>query len=143
MSAATLLARLDRVRQTAPDRWVARCPAHEDRSPSLSVRELPDGTVLVRCFVGCSVADIVGAVGLQLADLFPERLPAGEHHRAPRRAPPVPPADLWRLVRHEVHVLVIAAEDLAAGRALDEESLAAVRRAHTNLRAALEVQADG
>lgn len=67
----TLLARLDRVRQTGADRWIARCPAHDDRSPSLSVRALPDGRVLLHDFAGCDVGDVLAALGLSLADLYP------------------------------------------------------------------------
>ena len=37
-AAARLLDRLTGVKQTAPGRWIAKCPAHEDRSPSLSIR---------------------------------------------------------------------------------------------------------
>lgn len=51
----------------------ARCPAHGDVHPSLSVRQVPDGRILVHCFVGCSSADIVAALGLTLADLMPPR----------------------------------------------------------------------
>lgn len=52
---------------------ISRCPAHEDHVPSLSHREAPDGRVLVHCFGGCSVADVVRAMGLRLSDLFPAR----------------------------------------------------------------------
>jgi hypothetical protein len=67
-----VLARLENVRQVAPDNWVARCTAHEDTHPSLSVKETPDGTVLVRCRAGCSGADIVRNAGLSWVDLFPQ-----------------------------------------------------------------------
>jgi hypothetical protein len=64
-----VLARLKLVR---PSRlgWVALCPAHPDRSPSLSIREGDDGRTLVHCFAGCSVDSIVAALGLKLSDLF-------------------------------------------------------------------------
>lgn len=51
--------------------WSAQCPAHEDRDPSLSIREASDGKVLLNCFAGCDVIDVVGALGLSLTDLFP------------------------------------------------------------------------
>lgn len=76
MPAEILLSRLNKVRATGEGRWTACCPAHEDAHPSLAVRETADGTVLVKCFSGCSSADVVAAVGLELGDLFPERLPA-------------------------------------------------------------------
>lgn len=68
-----LLERLQKVKQTRPDRWQARCPAHDDRSPSLIVSELPDQTVLIHCWAGCSADAIVGAVGLEFSDLYPAR----------------------------------------------------------------------
>lgn len=51
-------------------KFMARCPAHDDRSPSLSVGEGLDGRVLLHCFACCSTADIVAALGLHLSDLF-------------------------------------------------------------------------
>ena len=50
----------------------ARCPAHEDGTASLSVSEGADGKVLLKCFAGCEVADVVAALGLAMKDLFPE-----------------------------------------------------------------------
>ena len=64
-----VLTRLERVRRSG-DGWVARCPAHEDRSPSLSVREGGDGRVLVYCHAGCCTEDVVAAIGLSMRDLF-------------------------------------------------------------------------
>jgi hypothetical protein len=63
---------LARVKQVRPSRlgWVALCPAHLDRSPSLSIREGEDGRTLVHCFAGCTVGSIVAALGLKLSDLF-------------------------------------------------------------------------
>lgn len=65
-----LLGRLDKVRQVKPQTWTACCPAHDDKSPSLKVSEAEDGRVLVKCWAGCTAAQIVGAVGLELRDLF-------------------------------------------------------------------------
>ena len=50
--------------------WSARCPAHEDRRPSLSVSEGENGTVLVHCHAGCEFEQICDAVGLRGADLM-------------------------------------------------------------------------
>jgi hypothetical protein len=80
-AAAKLLGRLERVKQTGPGRWLACCPAHEDRSPSLSIRETDDGRVLLHDFGGCEVGDVLAAPGLALADLFSRQLP--EHSYAP------------------------------------------------------------
>lgn len=68
-----LLPRLDKVRRRQPGQYSACCPAHEDGSPSLSVRETEEGAVLVHCFSGCDVSAIVGALGLELGNLFPRQ----------------------------------------------------------------------
>lgn len=67
-----LLSRLDRVRQFSTG-WSARCPAHEDRQASLSIAFGNDGRILVHDFAGCHITDVLGAVGLTTADLFPAR----------------------------------------------------------------------
>lgn len=51
----------------------ARCPAHEDHVASLSVRLGDDGRVLVHCHAGCTLDDVLGALGLSVADLFEAR----------------------------------------------------------------------
>jgi hypothetical protein len=67
--ASIVLGRLDRVRKSG-EGWMARCPAHEDHTPSLSVKETEDGRVLVHCFAGCLPEEVCGAIGLNLAALF-------------------------------------------------------------------------
>ena len=71
MTVDELLGRLDRVKRNGSG-WVARCPAHEDRNPSLSVGEGGGGRILLNCQAGCEPAAVVGALGLTLADLFTE-----------------------------------------------------------------------
>jgi hypothetical protein len=50
--------------------YSARCPAHEDKTPSLSLNEGEDGKVLIKCQAGCRTEEVVRALGLSLADLF-------------------------------------------------------------------------
>jgi hypothetical protein len=53
------------------NQWIAHCPAHNDRRPSLSIRECDDRRVLMHCFAGCAVENIVAALGLRMKDLAP------------------------------------------------------------------------
>ena len=73
--ADVILERLDGWSQRANDSWMAKCPAHDDRTPSLSIRLLDDGRVWVNCFAGCDTPDVVEAVGLTMRDLFPGNKP--------------------------------------------------------------------
>jgi hypothetical protein len=85
MNATELVGRLDSVQPRGPGRWFAKCPAHEDKRPSLSVREIGDGTVLLHCFAGCYPLSIVQAIGLEFRDLFPAgRIRRVEDHERPR-----------------------------------------------------------
>lgn len=68
-----VLATLDRVKPAGAGQWKARCPSHDDRNPSLSIKEGDNGAVILHCFAGCETADVVAAMGLQLADLFPPK----------------------------------------------------------------------
>lgn len=53
--------------------FILRCPAHEDRKPSLSVSIGTDGRVLLKCFCGCTALAICEAIGKTLRDLFPKK----------------------------------------------------------------------
>jgi len=69
-----LLGRLEGVRGSGGN-YVAKCPSHDDRSPSLSVAEGDNGAVLIHCHAGCETYDILAAVGLGFGDLYPDPLP--------------------------------------------------------------------
>lgn len=53
--------------------FLVRCPAHDDKSPSLSVGEGSDGKILLRCFKGCSVSEICSALDIKVRNLFPRK----------------------------------------------------------------------
>ena len=120
-----LLSRLDLVREAPAGsgvarQWSARCPAHDDRRPSLRVAEKHDGTVLLHCHAGCAAGDVMAAVGLGLEDLFPDGpLPARqiEPHRRTTQ-------DAMATIRREIIVVRICAALIADGKTVDMERLA-------------------
>lgn len=61
-----------RARPAGRGRWTGHCPAHEDRTPSLSIALGQDGRILLHCFAGCPVESILSALGLDWKDIFPE-----------------------------------------------------------------------
>jgi hypothetical protein len=75
VGAEIVLTRLDRVRESGHSKWIARCPAHDDRSPSLAIRECEDSRILIHCFAGCETEDVLAAIGLTFADVMPESMP--------------------------------------------------------------------
>jgi len=69
MNIDDFLAKLKNVKRSGSE-WVARCPAHDDRNASLSIREGAGGRILLNCFAGCTPWEVTRAMGLTLADLF-------------------------------------------------------------------------
>ena len=90
-----LLARLEKVRARGSSKWSARCPAHADRSPSLSIRLAEDGRILAHCFASCSVDAICEALRITIIDLFPDET-TGSRRGKRRSTEPKPWRYDWR-----------------------------------------------
>ena len=71
MTTEEILERLENVTHSGGS-WMARCPSHEDRSASLSIKETDEGNTLLKCHAGCVTSMIVAAMNLTMADLFKE-----------------------------------------------------------------------
>lgn len=125
MSAAVaLINRLEGVKATGPGRWIARCPAHEDRRPSLTVRELDDGRVLLHDFGGCETGAVLSALGLTLSDLFPR---TGENY-APAHSR-VPARDLLELISMETTTVWLIATSMRRSGRISEQDMERLTRA--------------
>ena len=121
------LSRLDKPRQRQPGQWSARCPAHPDKSPSLSVRETPDGAVLLHCFGGCETAEIVASLGLELSDLFPPRdKPTGTPKKI---ANLLTAGQALELLHTEATLIAIALTNVFKGTAVAETDMTRLRQA--------------
>lgn len=129
-----VLSRLSGVRRCGRG-FIATCsaPEHKDRSASLSIAAGNDGRVLLHCFAGCSVDEVVAGLGLQRRDLFPpnvRRAHTPEERRAAWRASREAAwAAALGVLGREALVIEIAAGVLAAGDPLSKEDLARLRMA--------------
>jgi hypothetical protein len=109
--------------------WIARCPAHEDKSPSLSIREC-NGKILLHCFSGCAQADVIEA--LRSRGLWPEQPRRGERrpalHIDEDRRDDARRIEYWR---HGVRLLAELA--LATWASCDPDRLA-ITRLHASVK---------
>ena len=134
-----LLARLIGVRAKRAGGWLARCPAHDDLHPSLSVDLSQDGIVLLHCFAqGCAVADITAAVGLTVADLFTNG------HRDRLRNPSRPKhrftaSDVIDVMGYELLVAVAVLTDFENGVPVSKSDMERVRQARDRINRLAEV----
>jgi hypothetical protein len=132
-----LLSRLDKVKGRNGS-YTACCPAHSDGSPSLAVRLADDGRVLLHCFAGCDIDEVLGAIGMEMSDLFPET----DRHDPSKPSKPVKPAfyatDLLRIIAFEAVVVSIAAYDMSRGKQLGEKDMERMKVAFERIQEATQ-----
>lgn len=103
-----LLPRLAKVKSTGHNKWMACCPAHEDSSPSLSIRATEDGRLLLYDFGGCAVDEVLEALNLTMSDLFEVPL---AHQLEPVYAGHFSANELLALLAHETFVARLILEE--------------------------------
>lgn len=121
---SVVVGRLDGVRRSGKG-WIAKCPAHEDRTASLAVTVGEDSRVLLHCFAGCTAHEVLAALGMQLADLF-VRKPTSAMTFAERSAlREYSRQAQWRaalnVLGFEAKILQIAGRDLKLAKPLGDE----------------------
>jgi hypothetical protein len=117
----TLLSRLERVQPIGNNRYKALCPAHDDRSPSLAIKDDSD-RLLLHCFSGCETKDVLGAIGLTFADIMPDKA-MGNFKKVKK---PFYAMDVLGIIKFEATLVYIYATEMAKGLKLtstDKERL--------------------
>lgn len=86
MTIEEFMKRLEGVREDHPGQYSAKCPAHDDKTASLSVGKGRDNRIVVHCHAGCDHRDILATMGLSEADLFDDsRKPVREAKHSRRK----------------------------------------------------------
>jgi len=116
MSVEAILMMLEGVKPSGKGRWMALCPVHGDKSPSMGIKECDDGTVLMNCFAcGANGVEIAEAAGVNVSELFP-----------PDSDRPAGPTNEQRAtIEQDKVIIMIYQADQRGGR---EQSLADYRR---------------
>lgn len=136
MIAEKLISRLEKVRQTGRDSWRACCPGHGGTNPTaLTIRETDDGRLLLKCFHGCSVEQIVSAVGLDMSDLFPPQ--AIDHHK-PKERLQFNPRDVLAATGFEASIVLMCGIDLAKGKVLTDDQMERLKLAVSRIKSSVE-----
>ena len=115
-----LLSRLEGIRQRSADQWSAICPSHNDKTPSLSIRALPDGRVLIHCFGACTIESVLDAVGMSFQDLYPE---SRIENAVKTKRKLITAAQALELVAAETTLIAIVAADIGRGKVIDRETV--------------------
>lgn len=110
-----LLNCLEKVHEKPNGQYIARCPAHKDKTPSLAIREVSSGRVLLHCFAGCDPENILNAVGLTFSDLIPECSGNFKKERKPYFA-----GDILQILDNESCLVYFCAKEILEGGKLNE-----------------------
>lgn len=65
-----ILSKLEKVKRYNDNSWVACCPAHDDKTPSLAIKIGDENRILMKCWASCGIDEIVTAMGMNLSDLM-------------------------------------------------------------------------
>ena len=126
MNLEPILQRLDRVRRVKTGIYKACCPAHDDSSPSLEIKDAGDKALLI-CRAGCTFDEIRSALGMDSSEFFADG-------KVPRQAAPgVSLRDLSEAISLELAVCYVCACDRAKGRQLQPRDLARERQARDRI----------
>ena len=120
MSIDALLSGLDGVKQIGFGKYVAQCPAHDDRAPSLAIRDCDDGRVLFHCFAGCDPESVLSAIGLTFSDVMPEHIGNQHSHRSMQQR--FDARQVITTLDHESLVVWIIGGDFLEHREIDEDT---------------------
>jgi putative DNA primase/helicase len=82
-----------RATRTGDGKWLAHCPSHDDKNPSLSIGTGRNGKVLLHCFAGCDPNDILDALERNHGLVLRSRKGAGKPRRVGRKAQKSPPCE--------------------------------------------------
>ena len=131
-----LISRLRKVRRTGNGQFIACCPAHDDRSPSLSIRDVGDGRILLNCLAGCATEDVLGAIGMTFEDIMP---PKPIDHRVAPVKPRVYSTDALRLIQGESRIVMIMAYNMLMENPVTDADYSRLRIAMERINTAVEM----
>lgn len=119
---------------------VCRCPAHDDKRPSMLVSETEDGRVLMHCRAGCTFDEIRQGLGLDPIDLIPEHLRHArtDGNRSPHKGPRFSPWQALKALAVDVLTVEIAANQVHRGGWINNEDMAALAAARDRIRSTIE-----
>ena len=136
MNIDALLSHFHGVKETGHGKYVAHCPAHDDRSPSLAIKDCGDGRILLHCFSLCETEDVLAAIGLTFSDVMPERI--GSDHSCKPVRQRFDARQVLECISHELMVVCLLADKYAQFAVGDDQArlMLAASRINTALKSA-------
>jgi hypothetical protein len=131
-----ILQRLKKVKWSGTNQAMACCPAHEDKTPSLSIKDIGGGKILINCLAGCATEDVLSSIGLDWDDVMPEKT---THHRLKPTKDRVYATDALKAIRYEAQIVMLCAFDMEKGREISKEDRERLKLSVERINTALEM----
>lgn len=127
MNIYSLITYFDKARKLSETRYQACCPAHGDKTPSMSIYS-DNGKILIHCFAGCSTESIMSAIGLPMSELFEDDNFDKEKYKQEKQR-----EEKKKGFIHCFNVIALAESDQLRGRELSPNDRKTVREAYREL----------
>jgi hypothetical protein len=114
--------------------WWAKCPTHADRDPSLHIKTGDCDQIVFHCFAACTFLEVLGALGLEPTDLYPDKSSHSKGQRPRRNLGAV-----LRAIRFDAIFVSVAASQLAKGEPLSSDDRAKLMEAAGRIAKAVDV----
>ena len=134
MNIHEIIGYFEKAYKSGENEYQCLCPAHNDKTASLSIKNLPDERILIHCFAGCAANDILEAVGLTFDDIVPKRL--GDFKPVSK---PFNPYAVLKAISNETLLVALAGLEVANGKTLPQEDKDRLMIAVNRLREAYQI----
>jgi len=139
MLADKFLGLLHKVKPTGDDSWIACCPCHDDKTPSMSIKEALNDSgemcVLIHCFAcGATGVDVAQALGLTASNLFPEK---AHSTQVKQKRKYFPAMDVLRCLHQDALTIEIIAREITDGKPMSDIGIGELQQARQRIEVAL------
>jgi len=136
MTINVLLNKLQKVKRTGDGKYMACCPAHQDKTASLVITLSDDNRILINCFAGCDTYSILRSVGLDWDAVMPEKY-TGETRKPVK--PIIYATEGMQLIRFEAQIITYCAFKLKSNATLSTDDLKRLETAMQRINKAMEL----
>jgi hypothetical protein len=135
MKINNLISRLEGAKKTGAHSWICKCPAHQDRTASLHIKNDGDDKILLNCFAGCDTYSILKSIGLDWKDVLPDSNEI--NHSSPKKQI-IYATEALALIRFEAQIVCLIAFKMKKTRIASDDAVDRLELAMQRINKAME-----
>ena len=135
MKINNLISRLEGIKKTGSHSWICKCPAHQDRTASLHIKDDGDDKILLNCFAGCDTYSILKSIGLDWQDVLPD---SNAIHKIEPKKQILYSTEALALIRFETQIVCLIAFEMKKTRIASDDAVERLELAMQRINKAME-----